>query len=205
MLRKNPLAKMNIRDIRNDFAILEDGTLITILRCKGTNYSLKKVCLLRKWIETLNYPTQISAITYNLGLTARVHTYLGSVEHRIKQKKGTEHLLNDQKQFSEWLKAYVAKNCQPERLFYVVIKVCPYYEKKKELRKLTSLEQDSSILKKRTLESLEKLSVFMDIRQLRGDEVEKMLTTADQFVFYNNQSERFMNISDCYDLWREGI
>ena len=202
LIKKNLLGKLNIREIREGYAIMENGNLITILRCKKADLSLRNTCLFRRWIESLEFSAQISAITFNLGLAGRLHTYLSSVEHLIKQKKGNEQLLAEQKRFSRWIRKYAEKNCLPERVFYIMISACPYYESKKELKKLPNLDRDTAILKKRTAESLEKLSLFTDARQLASEEIKKMFSSFDQFIFYNNQSERMMDLSDCYNLWK---
>ncbi len=133
MAKKNGYKQAaNIKEIKDDAVYLRDSTVLAVLEVAPIDFDrmneagkqrvLKKY---KQWIESLDYPVQITARNVNMDIEGQAKILKNKAEHLIKQKAEYRDLLALFKEFEEWFDSYIKTNSKTRRIYYLII---PYMD-----------------------------------------------------------------------------
>ena len=158
-----------IREIKDNAVFLRDKTLLAVFEISPIDFDRmpenKKHKVLRgyrDWIESLEYPVQITARNVNMDVAERAKVLKNKIEQLVKQKVEYREMMKLFKEFEEWFDKYVAKNSKTRRIFYLVVPFVGSYQpsithKVMKQKAKQSYDKNLAMLNKRAEECVKKL------------------------------------------------
>ena len=203
---------LGINEILDDIVVLNNGTMLSVIRVKPINFERmneknqeKVISAYRRWIESLDYPVQIVARTVNSDVSERMSILRSTTEKQIKEEeKDFKESLNRFRDFSVWLNKYSEKT-KPRRLFYVVIPYNPLYINDKELKKRKDFKDSLLKLNRRVVESKKLLEATgVKTRRLSDNELENFYDSYFKmhFVFNQDKMPYYFKSDEWLKLWK---
>ncbi len=205
--------EIGIARIRDDSALLRDGSLIAVLEVEPIAYdklgerSKHKVeKAYKEWLDSLDYPVQIVARRMNLDIKDQAKVIKNRVEYLIKQKEEYRDLLKLFKEFEEWLDAHLKKRVSQRTVYYLVI---PVFSAGKIMKGMSLKKIKTNGEYKRALETLnnrvkhaiEMLSpTGVSIRKLDDELLENLYDSYFNTVFFSDGS--YHNPQRWIEKWR---
>lgn len=170
-MSKATINLIKVKDIQNGVYVMEDDSLVGVLKFPGVNFSLASakeqellVSTFKQFLDGLDFSVQILIISRYLN----IDRYLNILQEKLKQT--TEPLINFQlEEYINFLKEYVATHHIMQKNFYVIV---PYqtleaqvgfkfpFSKKTSKQASEDFSQKLSQLRIRISYVLESLSAF---------------------------------------------
>jgi len=204
------LNKLDIKEIRNNSVIFNDGVITAVLKLQIPNFNklntveqLKRIASYRLWLSSIDHKIQICARTVNEDISENVSNFQKSVEQKLKQKKDYKDGLLELRRFCRWLHEYASNNAPSMRLYYVVIPFSPYYRKKKDVKKMIKIEDNLHKLNKKVATAINLLkNVGIHAARMSDKELINLYSSFFTFSFYNKEGY-FDTIESCVNKWGE--
>jgi hypothetical protein len=202
------LNKLDIREIRRNTVIFNDGRMVAILQVTPPDFNslkptqkAKMIAWYRFWLEGLTYPVQICVRTVNEQLENSIAQFKEHLDLSVKQMKNPKDKLILLGRYTKWLEDYAKEHAFAGRFYFIVIPYAPFYKNIFQLRKMKQINQHLDKLDERAKHSL---SIFekagMKIRRLQEPEIVNLYSSYFVFSFHTD-SGNYATMWDCLERW----
>jgi hypothetical protein len=208
----NHFAYLGIEEIRDDAVYLKDGTVYCVLNVKPIDMNkitpekrLTIIAHYRNWLQSLTYPVQVIGRTINNDIKEQVNIFKTTTEHDIKEKQNYKNTLRSFREFSDWLTGYLDKNCNSNRLYYIIISHKPTFIKDKDIKKRIYYKKSLDIVKQRSEQTKELLeNTGVKIKRLTNTDLENLYSSYFTMFLQLNKTKnsRYLPSKRWLDMWK---
>lgn len=190
---------LGIDTIKDDTAILNDGTMVAVLRINPSSDSRKAEAHFRLWLESIDYPVQVTARTVNADIVQQCEILMSSLENHLKQLPNSKQKLKRCRQLQQWLMKKAENSLQ--RLFFIAIPYTPYYSNRTQQAVRTNYFHSLDILKHRAEQAVKTLSPGgFEVRRMDSSEIRNLYLSYFTLSIYRKRHVTMDELSALFEL-----